>query len=88
MPQTSIYLDDATSLFVREQAGKRGVSLSKLITQVLNEYAHTPRDAWPTGFWESTYGCASINDFPNIGDYSPESCLDPSLDDSCDWWVS
>ena len=87
MPQTSIYLDDATSLFVRSQANKRGVSLSKLVSQILNDYATSPKDAWPVGYWEDIYGCASDNDFPGTGNASSDDCLDSNLDDTCDWWV-
>ncbi|MDO4502505.1 MAG: hypothetical protein Q4D06_04910 [Coriobacteriia bacterium] len=87
MPQTSIYLDDRTASLVRGEAQRQGLSLSKLVGRVLNEYATSPRDAWPPGYWEDVYGCLGEVDVAAMPDDAGESCLDPALDDACDWWA-
>ena len=78
MPQISLYVDDATMEALRVSARGQGVSMSRYVAGLIADREHY--GAWPQGYWESIYG--ALDEDLDIGD----SELDPSLDDSCDFF--
>ena len=59
MPQLSLYIDDDTMEVLRAGAKAEGVSLSRYAADAILQKHNGPtqRDEWPTGYWESVYGC-------------------------------
>ena len=85
MPQTSLYMDDATMELIREKSAEAGISLSRYVSNAIKEHVERLDTTWPKGYWEAAYGCLSDEDaacFFNEG----ESAIDSSLDDSCGWF--
>lgn len=78
MPQLSLYMNDAVMDSLRRCAAAEGVSLSSYAASVIRRA--TDGSSWPASYWESVYGC--LPDGFSVDD----SDLDPSLDDSCDWF--
>lgn len=72
MAQLSLYMDEATMAGLREDAAKRGISISSYAREVLEK--RNTRDAdgwengWPPGFFD-LYG--SSPDFPEAEDLEP-----------------
>ena len=90
MPQTSLYMDDATMELVRAESARRGVSLSRFIAGAVSNYANHIAGGWPAGYWENVYGCLSNEDAEAMGAAlelgAPDNVLDASLDDDCTWF--
>ena len=72
MAQLSLYMDEVTMAGLREDAAKRGMSISAYAREVLEK--RNTRDAggwengWPPGFFD-LYG--SCPDFPEAEDLEP-----------------
>lgn len=79
MPQLSLYLTDKEMADLRESAERAGMSMSKYAAQAIVEKEQ--RREWPAGFFD-LYGSIDDPSFTVPGD----EYLDPSLDDSCDWF--
>ena len=81
MAQVSLYVDDETMEYLREQSKSEGTSVSKFVGKVIKGYKDDHKGGWPEGWLDRVYGCAP--DFPDVGNEG----IDDSLDDACDWWV-
>ena len=90
MPQTSLYMDDATMELIRVESARRGVSLSRFIAGAVNNYANHVTGGWPAGYWENVCGCLSDEDaeamYAALDPDAPDNALDTSLDDDCAWF--
>ena len=80
MPQLSLYVDDATMETLRTSALAEGVSMSRYASGLIRDRARF--GTWPQGYWEGVYGCLDDDTF-----VVDDSELDPSLDDTCDWFA-
>ena len=78
MPQLSLYVDDATMDILKVSARGEGVSMSKYAANLIRDKAM--RGGWPSGYWESVYGC--LDEDISVTDDD----LRPDLDDACDWF--
>lgn len=77
MPQLSLYMDEASMSFLKEQSQREGVSLSKYARKRLTK----TDNSWPDSFWK-TYGAVTDPSFtvPDDIDTEPDGPL-PSFDD-------
>ena len=83
MPQLSLYMNDKTMDTLRQCAALEGVSLSSYAASLIRKAANG--SAWPDGYWENVYGCLSDDEAECFK--HNDATLDPSLDDSCDWFA-
>ena len=60
MPQACIYLDEQTMAYAREQAARSNVSLSRHISQLVEERQKTA--TWPESFF-ATFGALGDAEF-------------------------
>ena len=79
MAQLSLYLEETEMDTLRKDAKREGVSLSRYAARLIRENAG--KSKWPAGYWDDVYGALSDPTFA----HSDEG-LDPSLDDSADWF--
>ena len=82
MSQVSLYLEGSRMVQLRERAASCGQSLSKYVAEVLDDAMSNRASGWPDGYWDKVYGCMSDAAL----DQGSGSCLDPSLDDDCNWF--
>ena len=86
MPQTSLYMDDATMELVRAESRRRGVSLSRFIASAVSGYMNHVTGGWPADYWENAYGCLSDENASAMLGALDSEALDASLDDGCTWF--
>lgn len=67
MPAITIYLNDRTDQVVAKHAESSGLSKSRWISKVLNDYAS---DKWPNGWIELA---GSFEDFPLREEFADET---------------
>lgn len=72
MAQLSLYLTEPTMERLRANAKRRGASVSKYVSELINQADQT--ESWPDGYWDSVYGALKDPSFV------VPSELDPSLD--------
>ena len=78
MPQLSLYIDDTTMGILKTSAREEGVSMSRYTSRLIRDNARC--GGWPSGYWESVYGCL------DEGFDLTDDDLHPERDDACDWF--
>ena len=87
MPQTSLYMDDATMEVVRAESARRGISLSRFIAGAISNYVDHVSGGWPVGYWDQIYGCLDDQTAEDMLSVREGDGLDSALDDDCTWFV-
>ena len=73
MPQLNLYVNQGLVEQLKQDAAKHGESLSQYVTKLLTEKSNS--EAWPEGYFEKCCGFLGKDDFPEIDDSPPESCV-------------
>jgi len=62
MAQISLYMNDSVMNSLRMHAEKEGISISKYVGDIIENFERGQSSEWPAGYWDSVYGCLSDED--------------------------